>query len=361
MGALLSGDEIMGLSPAGLLDRARALLLAGGRQQQVLWAAADEVRRRSAGPTVHLRAILEFSNHCVQDCLYCGLRRSRAGLRRFALDPGAIVATAVAAARAGYGTIVLQSGEDPRYGRETLAAIIREIKAEAPGLAVTLSVGERGFADYRAWRQAGADRYLLKHETADARLYAALRPRHRLSARLKRASWLSGMGYAVGLGNMIGLPGQTVEALVADLHLMAAFRPEMVGSGPFLPHPDTPLAGNPAGEPELTLNFLALTRLLLPKVLLPATTALATVRGDARRLALQAGANVLMVNVGPESTRSLYEIYPDRDDGSRAWGGQDSAGIAAHRARVVAWLKGLGRDSDGYQPPAAGTAVGEIQ
>jgi len=361
-------------------------LAARGADRESLWREADAVRRRTVGDTVHLRALLEFSNRCVQDCLYCGLRRSRKDLLRYAMQPAAVVRTAVAAARAGFATVILQSGEDPAYDQETLGDIIRRIKAAAPDVQVTLSVGERPFADYRAWRRAGAERYLLKHETADPVLYARLRPGHRLSGRLKRARWLSELGYAVGLGNMVGLPGQGPAALVADLELLAEFEPEMVASGPFLPHPATPLRDAPAGDPYLVLNFIALARLILPRAAIPATTALATALPGGRELALAAGADVVMVNVGPGALRSLYEIYPLRDDGSSLRPDRFAAGsgarsgarsgaqpgersgerageppeesLAALRARVAAWLAELGRTADGTPGRAAASGAG---
>lgn len=331
-----------------------ALLHSTGSAQEALWQTADEVRRLAAGDTVYLRALLEFSNRCVHDCEYCGLRRNNKTLERFALDPDTIVDTSLRAARAGYATIVLQSGDDPDYDRDTITGIIRRIKAGAPGLRVTLSVGERSFTDYRAWREAGADRYLLKHETADPQLFAALRPGTRLSARLKRAQWLMQLGYEVGMGNIVGLPGQTPAALEADLRLLAEYRPEMVGIGPFLPHPKTPLAGHPAGDPGLTLNFVATARLVLPQAMIPATTALATAMPGGREAALQAGANVVMVNVGSARSRALYEIYPSRSDGSGSWGPWAPApdpepSVSAQRKRVVAWLRRLGRVPDALE------------
>ncbi len=348
----------------------RDLLRPGGPRQAALRSEADAVRRETVGETVYLRALIEFSNRCEQDCLYCGLRRSRADLLRFSLRPGEIVDRALAASEAGYGTVILQSGEDPLYDRETTSDIIRRIKSGTSGLNLTLAVGQRSREDYAAWRQAGADRYLLKHETADPRLYAALRPGHHLATRLRRARWLSGLGYAVGLGNMVGLPGQTTEALVADLRLLVAFQPDMVGIGPFLPHPKTPLAGHAAGDPDLTLNFLALTRLLLPGAMLPATTALATARPGGREEALRAGANVVMVNIGTPRSRSLYEIYPGRNDGSGSWRAPATEAISAdpseappagvslieQRRQVLAWLGRQGRVADGR--PVGGDHLG---
>jgi len=319
-----------------------------GPEQAALRRAADQVRAATVGPVVHLRALIEFSNRCVQRCLYCGLRRDNAALQRYALEADDIVRLALEAARAGYATVVLQSGEDPSYTRETLARVVGRIKDAAPGLAVTLSVGERPRRDYAAWRAAGADRYLLKHETSDPVLYASLRPGRRLEQRLRCAEWLRDLGYEVGLGNIIGLPGQTEASLAGDLELLARFEPEMVGVGPFIPHPDTPLAGAAPGSADLTINFLALTRLLLPRVNLPATTALATLDRAARVEALRAGANVLMVNVGPAERRRLYAIYPDRDDGALTSLPEAARAtcLGAQRRAISAWLAGLGRLAD---------------
>ncbi|MCL6580580.1 MAG: [FeFe] hydrogenase H-cluster radical SAM maturase HydE [Firmicutes bacterium] len=340
------------LSPAfprsDVVAAAAWALRAAGPERTALRRAADEVRAATVGPVVHLRALIEFSNRCVQRCLYCGLRRDNAALERYALEPDNIVHLALEAARAGYATVVLQSGEDPAYTCETIARVVGRIKDAQPGLAVTLSVGERPRRDYAAWRAAGADRYLLKHETSDPVLYASLRPGRRLEQRLRCAEWLRELGYEVGLGNIVGLPGQTEASLVGDLELLARFEPEMVGVGPFIPHPDTPLAGAAPGSADLTVDFLALTRLLLPRANLPATTALATLDRAARVEALRAGANVLMVNVGPTERRRLYAIYPHRDDGALTSlpEAARATSLDAQRRAVCAWLAGLGRPVD---------------
>jgi len=345
-----------------------ALLEPGGPNEPVLRRRADAVRAGVKGPTVRLRALLEFSNRCVQNCLYCGLRRGNRRLERYALEPDEIVTLALRAVRAGYATVVLQSGEDPVFDRDTVARIVAAIKEEAPRAAVTLSVGERSRADYKTWRRAGADRYLLKHETSDPALYARLRPGRRLAQRLRRAEWLKELGYELGLGNMIGLPGQSRQSLVDDLHLMARFQPAMTGIGPFIPHPATPLGGEPPGDAALTLNFVALTRLLLPQAHIPATTALTTLDPQARVEALRAGADVLMVGVGPDESRRLYEIYPGRtrSAGDGGTGGRDGREACRPRAprdpggegqleldrrRTVEWLRGLGREVDGVAGP----------
>jgi len=324
-------------------EEARDLLRPGCPGQAEIRGRADAVRARVKGHTVRLRALIEFSNRCVRNCLYCGLRRDNESLERYGLEPEVVVRLAVGAAEAGYATVVLQAGEDPAYSRGTLARMVASIKERAPGMAVTLSVGEHGYDDYRAWRAAGADRYLLKHETSDPDIHARLRPGQSLEQRLRCAEWLKELGYEVGLGNMVGLPGQTAESLLADLELMARFEPEMVGIGPFVPHPATPLAAEPTGSIDVALNLVALTRLALPTVHIPATTALATLDRQAREQALRGGADIMMVNVGPHERRSLYQIYPGR--GKAAFGAAGDS-PAEQRRLIVEWLAGLGRTVD---------------
>lgn len=288
-----------------------ALLQASpGEEEESLFRAADAVRRRVVGDEVHLRGVIEFSNHCRRHCLYCGIRADNRRLERYRMQPAEIVAAARRGVELGYKTIVLQSGEDPWYTRETLAEIIRSIKEW--GVAVTLCVGERPREDYACWREAGADRYLLKHETANPRLYARLHPGMHLADRLNHLRWLKELGYQVGAGNIVGLPGQTLADLADDLLLLRDLRVEMAGIGPFIPHPDTPLGQYPPGSVSLTLRVLAVARLLLPWCHLPATTALATLNPEARRLTLLRGANVVMPNLTPARYRRNYEIYPNK-------------------------------------------------
>ncbi|MGE5544041.1 MAG: [FeFe] hydrogenase H-cluster radical SAM maturase HydE [Bacillota bacterium] len=271
---------------------------------------ADEVRRRWVGDAVHIRGIIEFSNYCIRSCRYCGLNRSNEQVQRYRIPPDEIVETAREAVVMGFKTIVLQSGDDFFYTREMIADMVREIKKT--GVAVTLAVGERPVEDYRAWREAGADRYLLKFETSDSGLYSRLHPGTRLDIRLQCLRDLRTLGYQVGSGFMIGLPGQTSEALAGDLMLMKTLQLEMAGVGPFIPHPATPLGREPAGGVTLALKVLALSRLMLPWAHLPATTALSSLEKDGRRLGLTGGANVLMPNITPPEYRRLYEIYPHK-------------------------------------------------
>ncbi|WP_066636987.1 [FeFe] hydrogenase H-cluster radical SAM maturase HydE [Desulfolucanica intricata] len=298
-GRLLQYDDIL------------VLLSAGPQEQVELFTLADRVRRRYMGDEVHIRGIIEFSNYCVRQCCYCGLRAANTGVKRYRLSEEVIVHTAQKAYRLGYRTVVLQSGEDPYYSIERLARIIRRIKMET-GLAVTMSVGERSFADYQRMREAGADRYLLKQETSDPVLFAKLRPQTILEDRVRCLKWLKELGFQIGSGNMVGLPGQTMETLVRDLVLMRELDVDMAGIGPFIPHPKTPLAGNPGGTLVMTLKVLAVARLIMPDVNFPATTALETIHSGGRKLALQCGANVIMPNITPVACRAHYSIYPNK-------------------------------------------------
>jgi biotin synthase len=276
-----------------------------------LRAAADAVRRLTVGDTVHLRGIIELSNFCRQNCLYCGLRRDNRNLDRYRMEEGDIAAAARRVRSLGIGTVVLQSGEDPFFTRDSLSRLVGRIKDETD-LAVTLSVGERSRDDYRAFRDAGADRYLLKHETASRELYRRLRPGCEPEDRLRCLTDLRDLGYEVGTGNMVGLPGQTPEDLAEDLLLMRSLDADMLGIGPFVPHPGTPLAADPGGTLEATLRVLALARLLTRDTNIPATTALGTLRPEGRILALSWGGNVVMPDFTPDAFRSRYDIYPGK-------------------------------------------------
>lgn len=303
-------------------------LLSWEEGQQALLAAADRVRARQVGEAVHLRALVEFSNHCERNCWYCGLRRGNRRLPRYRMSPDEIWEGVRQAAALGYGTCVLQSGEDSWYDAETMAGLVRRIKAQTP-MAVTLSVGERPEQDYARWREAGADRYLLKFETSQPALFHRLRPGTHQEHRLACLRALGRLGYQVGSGFMVGLPGQTLEGLAGDLELLRDLPCHMAGIGPFIPHPGTPLGKCPAGSVELTLRCLAVARLLVPRANLAATTATASLHPTGRQRALQAGANVIMPNVTPERYRVNYEIYPGKI--------APTGDMAAYR-QVVGWL-----------------------
>ncbi|HHY46436.1 MAG TPA: [FeFe] hydrogenase H-cluster radical SAM maturase HydE [Firmicutes bacterium] len=299
----------------GEIDRETILSLMEGSvnivARDALFQAADELRHRYMGDEVHLRGIIEFSNNCVRNCHYCGLRAANTGLPRYRMSSDEIVATAERAARLGFGTVVLQSGEDPVWDAPALAEVVHKIKRRT-GLAITLSVGDRSREDYALWREAGADRYLLKHETADPELFRRLRPGTTLAGRLTALRHLRELGYQVGSGNIVGLPGQTLSSLADDVALLQELDVEMAGIGPFIPHPQTPLAAASPGAVDLTLRVLAVTRLAVPWAHLPATTALGTIDPEGRQKALRCGANVVMPNVGPTEYRPLYQIYPGK-------------------------------------------------
>lgn len=299
-GSSLTQDEIVSL-----------LALPNGEALEELLRAADAVRRREVGDAIYLRGIIEFSNVCERNCLYCGLRAANLRLHRYRMTTPEIIETACRIQEAGVGTVVLQSGEDPFFTSERICRMVRGIREET-GLTVTLSIGERPEGEYRAFYEAGAKRYLLKHETATPALYGRLRPGSQLEDRLGCLSALRGLGYEVGTGNMVGLPGQTLETLAADLLLMKGIDADMLGIGPFLPHPETPLARSPAGGIDLTLKVLAVARILTRNTHIPATTALGTLSAEGRLRALGAGANVVMPDFTPHGYRRHYEIYPGR-------------------------------------------------
>jgi biotin synthase len=300
-GSPLTREEIVAL-----------LSLPEGEAQKALFMRADAVRRREVGDEIFLRGIIEFSNVCVRDCLYCGLRGSNLRLHRYRMAEAEIIETARLIRNAGVGTVVLQSGEDPFFDADRICRLIGGIREET-GLTVTLSIGERPPADYQVFREAGAERYLLKYETSSPDLYRRLRPGSVLSDRLLCLSVLGDLGYEVGTGNMVGLPGQTMETLADDLLMMKDMRADMLGIGPFIPHPETPLAQAHAGDLSLTLKFLAVARLLTRTTYIPATTAMGTLTPQGRRRALGAGANVVMPDFTPQIYRQHYEIYPGRN------------------------------------------------
>lgn len=276
-----------------------------------LYAAADAVRAAHVGDAVHLRGLIEFSNYCRKNCAYCGLRRGNRRVRRYRLDPEAIVSTAREAEQLGYRSVVLQSGEDAWFSAARLATAIRGIKASTD-LAITLSVGERDTATYRRWREAGADRYLLRIETTDPGLFAALHPDDDLETRKACLYALRDLGYQLGSGVMVGLPGQTPAMLARDVIWLHTLDVEMIGVGPFIPHPSTPLGTATGGTVAQTLRLVAVLRLVFPDAHLPATTAMGSLDPMGRERALQAGANVMMPNVTPTEIRPQYEIYPGK-------------------------------------------------
>jgi len=288
-----------------------------------LWAAADRVRRENVGDEVHLRGLIEISNHCCRQCGYCGIRAGNHSLERYRMTANEILKCAHQAVRYKYGTVVMQAGED--YGIETewLTGIVRQIKRETP-LAVTLSLGERSDKDLEIWKEAGADRYLLRFETSDQELYELIHPKFAggFKNRLAVLDMLRKLGYEVGSGVMVGIPGQTYDTLAGDIETFRALDLDMIGVGPYISHPATPLGSGewirrvpPADQAPntelMTYKTVALARLVCPQANIPSTTALATInKANGRELGLTRGANVVMPNLTPVKYRALYEIYP---------------------------------------------------
>lgn len=321
-------------------EEIKALLETEIEELDYLLQQADQKRQEVCGDEVHLRAIIEFSSYCKQNCHYCGLRRDNEKLQRYQLKKEEIINTAQAASELGYQTVVLQSGED-EYPAAEIAEIIKEIK-EKTGMAITLSLGERDFAAYKLWREAGADRYLLKHEIAAQKLYEKYHPGMSYQNRIESLKYLKTIGYQIGSGVIIGLPGQTPEIMAEDLLLSKELELDMIGSGPFIPHDQTPLAESKTGTVEMTLKFTALSRLLLPLAHIPATTALGTIDDEGRQKALLAGANVVMPNVTDSQYREKYQIYPEKICVNEKAGDcrQCIGGIIASLGRVVSQKKG---------------------
>ncbi len=274
---------------------------------------ARTVREEHYGKAVYIRGLIEFTNYCKNNCRYCGIRRDNKNAERYRLSEDEIIACGEMGYELGFRTFVLQGGEDPFFTDEKLEHIISGLKEHHPDCAVTLSVGERSKTSYQRLFEAGADRYLLRHETADREHYALLHPREMsFDNRMRCLSDLRDIGYQVGCGMMVGSPGQKPQHLVKDLRFISDFKPQMVGIGPFVPHHDTEYANNDAGTVELTLRLLSMIRLILPEVLLPATTALGTVDPFGREKGLAAGANVVMPNLSPTDVRGKYLLYDNK-------------------------------------------------
>ena len=293
-----------------LCEEELADLLTSSAAEESLAAAADRVRRKYVGDGVHLRGLIEFTNICRRSCFYCGLRRENERAERYRLRPREIVRLAQNARGYGYRTVVLQGGEDGYWHVERLAPILREIRAL--GLVITLSIGERTEEEYRALKEAGASRFLLRIETTDRELYERFDPGMSWEARCACLASLRALGYEVGTGSLVGLPGQSVESLARDILFFQEFDADMVGIGPFIPNGDTPLGEAAAGDIHLTRRMVSLLRLLLPEANIPATTAMETLERGARSLILRSGANVIMPNVTEGDFRRKYALYPGK-------------------------------------------------
>lgn len=295
------------------------------QELQHLWDWADRIRREHVGEAVHLRGLVEISNICARNCHYCGLRAANQQIGRYRLTAEDILRCAEQAVQLGYGTLVLQSGEDEGIEAHWLADLLRQIKTTTP-LALTLSLGERSEADLRLWREAGADRYLLRFETSSTPLYRAIHPDRggKVSDRLAILRQLRQLGYEIGSGVMVGIPGQTVDILADDILLFRELDLDMIGIGPFIAHPQTPLGQEPPPFPAdtqvapnmaMTCKVLALARIVRPDANIPATTAVAVMDArQGREMALTRGANVIMPNLTPPRFRELYSIYPGKAD-----------------------------------------------
>lgn len=275
-----------------------------------LFNLADKIRKDNVGDEVHLRGLIEFSNICKCSCKYCGLRSPNKEIKRYRILKDEIIEYVKNAVNLGYKTIVLQSGEDEYFTTEKMVEIIKAIKKF--DVALTLSIGERSFEDYKAFKQAGADRYLIRIETTDKELYKKLHPNMDFNNRIRCLQDLKTLGYEVGTGCLVGLPQQTIESLADDILFFKEIGADMVGIGPFIPHPNTPLKDEKTGSFTLALKVMALTRILLPDINIPATTAMETLNPNGRILALQSGANVVMPNVTSTEYRAKYEIYPNK-------------------------------------------------
>ena len=313
----------------------------------LLWRMADRVRREQVGKSVHFRGLVEISNHCIRNCRYCGLRAGIPGRTRYRMRDDEILACVQEAVQRGMGTVVLQAGEDPGLDRERVAGLVRRIKQETE-LAVTLSLGERSLEDLQAWRRAGADRYLLRFETSSPELYQQIHPPRTQGApdRMEILGWLKDLGYEVGSGVMVGIPGQTREDLAGDLALFRKLDLDMIGLGPFIPHPKTPLGAHDAqvgtttdqvpASADMACTVLALARLLCPLSNIPATTALATLDGTpGLEQGLRCGANVIMPDLTPIHYRRLYEIYPSRV--------RPEEGCAEPHEKILSLIRAMGR------------------
>ena len=282
----------------------------GEDNREYLFEAAREVSEQVFHKEVYLRGLIEFTNYCKNNCYYCGIRCGNANADRYRLTEEEILSCCDRGEKLGFKTFVLQGGEDPFYTDEKICSLVRKIKATHPSCAVTLSIGEKSYDSYRKYFEAGADRYLLRHETANEEHYSKLHPESMSGAERKQCLRnLKEIGFQVGCGIMVGTPFQTTDNIYEDILFMQELQPHMIGIGPFIPHKDTPFRDEPEGSVEITLRLLSILRLLFPKVLLPATTALGTADAIGREKGILAGANVMMPNLSPVKVRDKYLLY----------------------------------------------------
>lgn len=319
-GSRLSDGELAALIVTG--DEAAA---------ERLTVLADKVRRKYYGGKVFLRGLIEISSYCRNDCLYCGIRRSNRAAERYRLTPEEIMKCAENGYAMGFRTFVMQGGEDGYFTDNVMCDIISRLRRRFPDCAITLSLGERSRESYERMKEAGADRYLLRHEAASEELYRRLHPAEMsLDNRKKCLLTLRELGYQTGAGFMVGAPFQTAEDIVADIRFMEQLRPHMIGIGPFIPQHDTPFGSEKGGTLGLTLRILGILRLMFPKVLLPATTALGTISPEGRKLGLKTGCNVIMPNLSPADVREKYKLY----DNKLITGGEAAEGLALLKKEI---------------------------
>ncbi len=292
------------------LERQEVIRLLKDEDENILYKRADKIRHENVGDEVHLRGLIEFSNICRNNCMYCGIRKDNPLLKRYRMSEEELVDTARKAAEMGFKTIVMQSGEDMWFSQERMCKIIEQIKKF--DVAITLSIGERSYEDYKAFREAGADRYLMRIETTDKDLYHKLDPNMSWQHRHECLMMIKELGYELGSGIMVGLPGQTIESIADDLIYLQDIGIDMAGIGPFIPHAQTPLKDAAGGTLELGLRTMATMRIMMPDINIPATTAMESLHPQGRIRALQCGANVVMPNVTEGEYRRLYELYPGK-------------------------------------------------
>ena len=288
-------------------------ILGTDKYDNVLFKKADAVRREIYGNEVYIRGLIEFTNYCKNNCFYCGIRSGNKSAQRYRLSHDEILACCKEGYSLGFRTFVLQGGEDTYYTDKMICEIVSDIKSLYPDCAVTLSIGAKSYESYKAFFDAGANRYLLRHETADETHYSKLHP-HEMSLKNRKECLfnLKEIGYQVGSGFMVGSPFQTLENIVCDLHFLQELDPDMIGIGPYITHAQTPFKDYKNGSLELTLRLVSILRLMFPHALIPSTTALGTIAPNGRELGLKAGANVVMPNLSPVSVRKLYDLYENK-------------------------------------------------
>ncbi len=275
-----------------------------------LYKTADTIRKQYKGESVHLRGLIEYTNVCKNNCLYCGIRRDNKKIERYRLTDDEVISCVKNTVKAGFGTVVLQGGEDAFYDTDKMCSLIKKIKKY--DVALTLSIGEKTYEEYKAYKQAGADRYLIRIETTDKDLYKKMHPDMSFENRIECLYNIKELGFETGTGCLVGLPNQTVESLADDILFFKELNADMIGIGPFIPHPETPLSDSNKDNFDMALRVMSLTRILMPDINIPATTAMESIRENGRAIALNSGANVVMPNMTEMQYRPKYELYPNK-------------------------------------------------